>query len=233
MKSVAVFGSPVALTSSPPMDGSPQSATSLAGSPLSTIARGMSDGGTSRSLTSPSYRPHPAHAFDPPPRKPTLPAPPKIEITDDNVAFDGRGVALHVGIPCIVTLSQRRARFRANVKYLGRMADTRGAWVGLEVDDLERFGVETLPTGAKGGIRYFHFTKPATNSTDADARTRRQRRIATIAESLPPRRRFNGLGLAGLDRRAVSPFVSDWAAPENPRALFVRPSEIVFVMGAE
>jgi hypothetical protein len=157
-------------------------------------------------------------------------------------------MALHVGIPAIVTLSQRRARFRANVKYIGYLANEEDAWVGLEVDDLERLGVETLPTGAKDGIRYFHFTKrpagyPASGAPDAE-RARRQRRITAIAESLPsPRKRYaTGLGL-GLGpslappsadaRRAASPFAADWAPLERPRALFVRPSEVVFVMGAE
>lgn len=185
---------------------------------------------------------------------PLAPVAPKIEINDGNTPFSGEGVSLQVGIPCIVTLSQRRARFRANVKYLGRMVNSRGAWVGLEVDDLERLGVETLPTGARDGVRYFHFTAPAALSTPGDQnhpdkRALRQRRIANIAESLPGRQgRSNirqpsiaalalGGGLApppADPRRASSPFAaSEWAAPERPRALFVRPSEVVFVMGAD
>jgi hypothetical protein len=221
----------------------------VAGSPIATVSRIVSEAGSTRSQTSP-FRHHPARAFDPPPRKPPTPPPPTIEIEDEYVPYSGKGISLHVGIPCIVTLSQRRVRFRANVKYLGRLEDESDVWVGLEVDDLERFGVETLSTGAKGGVRYFHFTKSATATTDQDAKNKRQRRIAAIAESLPSsRRRFNGLGLAGPGlglggnghslaaphdpRRAASPFVADWAPPEKPRALFVRPHEVVFVMGAE
>jgi len=212
------------------------------------MSRIVSDASSARSQPS-LYRPHPAHAFDPPPRKPPTPPPPAIDLEikdDENEPFKpGNGVQLHVGIPCIVTLSQRRARFRANVKYLGHLPNESGAWVGLEVDDLERFGVETLPTGAKDGVRYFYFTKPSTVATDSEAKARRQRRIAAIAESLPTsRKRFNGHSLSGIGganslvppkdpRRAASPFVADWAPPEKPRALFVRPHEVVFVMGAE
>lgn len=208
-----------------------------------TMSRKVSETGSVRSV-----RYHPAHAFDPPPRKPSVsaapPAPPKLEVEDGNVPFKGSGVTLHVGIPCIVTLSTRRARFRANVKYLGTMANARGPWVGLEVDDLDRFGVETLPTGAKSGVRYFHFSPPDAPAGD-EARSIRQRRISAIADSLSGRgvRRPNGLGLAvngnnslgppADTRRAASPFVADWTAPEKPRALFVRPSEVLFVMGAE
>lgn len=225
--------------------------TSLAASPMSaaslhsvlSTAHG-SPAGSVRSHTSP-YRPHPAHAFDPPPRErpapvPVAVTPPKIEVTDENVPFSGRGVSLHVGIPCIVALTSRRARFRANAKYLGTLQDTKGQWVGIEVEDLDRFGIETLPTGARNGVRYFHFTVPSTPAPGPEARQAREmrlRRIGSIADSLP-RRRLGALGLSNPSTRSASPFggssyAAEWVAPEKPRALFVRPEEVLFVMGAD
>jgi hypothetical protein len=174
--------------------------------------------------------------------------------------FAGAGVELNVGVPCIVFLASRRARFKAAIKYIGHVAgvsprskvihaydadeQSRGAWVGLEVDDLHRLGVPTLPTGTKGGIHYFHLTPPMDDSVD-DARLARQRRIETIRDSLKKRPFGLGLGLPdtcgggaahsqGSTKRSASPYVDFGAGGfENPRALFVRPSDIVYVMGAE
>lgn len=216
-------------------------------SPISVISRVASESGSLRSLNSGW---HPAHAFDPPKRPLVVvaAAPPLPEVPDDdaNKPFDGAGVSLHIGVPCIVTLSSRRARFRANVKYLGRMKGHRGAWVGLEVDDLERLGVDTLPTGARDGVRYFHFTPPPPESGSSAERAERARKLALIAEEMaregrgeplrprPARVPSNQLGLGGLGLRAASPFaVPDWGPPERPRALFVRPSEVLFVMGSD
>ena len=112
--------------------------------------------------------------------------------------------------------------------------------MGIEVEDLERFGVDTLPTGASGGTHYFHLTLP-TESPDLDAKAVRQRRIDAIREGLSKKSaKLFGLGL-GIGRpgdprpskRSVSPFVQDWGTIDRPRALFVRPSEVVFIMGAE
>lgn len=225
---------------------SPRSSIYTASSPISVISRVASESGSLRSLNSGW---HPAHAFDPPKKAapaplPLLPPPPTED--DENAPYSGPGVSLHVGIPCIVTLSSRRARFRANVKYLGRMKDARGAWVGLEVEDLDRLGVDTLPSGARDGVRYFHFTPPPTDSGSNAERAERARKLALIADEMareargepvrprPARVASNQLGLGGLGMRAASPFaVPDWGPPERPRALFVRPSEVLFVMGSD
>ena len=121
---------------------------------------------------------------------------------------------------------------------------SRGAWVGLEVDDLHRLGVPTLPTGIKAGVHYFHLSPPADDPVD-EARLARQRRIDKIRDSLKKRPFGLGLGLPDVygggnghgqsgNKRSASPYVDFGAGGfENPRALFVRPSDIVFVMGAE
>jgi hypothetical protein len=50
-------------------------------------------------------------------------------------------------------------------------------------------------------------------------------------------RNGNGIHGAGVHKRSASPFVGEGANGvwniENPRVLFVRPSEVVYVLGAE
>ena len=46
-------------------------------------------------------------------------SPSELEITDGSMPFSGAGLSFNVGIPCIVSLSQKRARFKAQVKYIG------------------------------------------------------------------------------------------------------------------
>ena len=64
-------------------------------------------------------RPHPTSAFDPPKRMRDTLLPSELEITDGSMPFCGPGLVFNVGIPCIVSLSQKRARFKAQVKYIG------------------------------------------------------------------------------------------------------------------
>lgn len=156
--------------------------------------------------------------------------------------------------------------------------------MGIEVEDLDRFGVNTFPAGSQDGIHYFHLTSSSsTTSSDStlrvseseyDQRLARQRKIELIREGLKksntgytPKSNgvglgmmpmINGLGLGlassiggergsgrGTTRRSISPFVGpggvgpgggngvDWVGTEGLRALFVRPSEVVYVVGAE
>jgi hypothetical protein len=128
--------------------------------------------------------------------------------------------------------------------------------VGIETEDLERFGVPTLASGAKEGVHYFHLTPTALDEgVNMDAKASRLRQIDRIREGLGKPSRLLGLGLGlangghglglglpiptglggerGGTKRSASPFVGDWTPVERPRALFVRPSEVVFIMGAE
>jgi hypothetical protein len=173
---------------------------------------------------------------------------------------------LRQGIGCIVSLDAKRARFRAMIKYIGLLKDVSvglswrgnidtqapGPWVGIETDELDRFGVTTLPTGAKDEIHYFHLSPPA--FVHDVNRTARQRKLDLIRQSLgkrasvfignttihPGKGPSTGLGVPrsgerGMSKRSVSPFAGEHPAGgfERPRALFVRPHEVVFVLGAE
>ncbi|CAK9782341.1 unnamed protein product [Cutaneotrichosporon oleaginosum] len=219
--------------------------SSYSSSPMSVISRVASESGSLRSLNSGW---HPAHAFDPPKKAAPapLPPPPLPEPEDDgSEPYTGPGVALHVGIPALVTRGRRR--FFANVKYLGTLASKPGAWVGVELEDREK-GFDTLPAPVIDGLRYFHFTPPLVE--DKAEKAERARRIALIADELARRsagesprarpRAPNQLGLGGLGlgiggvARAASPFaMPNGAGPEHPRAMFVRPAQVLFVMGSE
>ena len=115
------------------------------------------------------------------------------------------------------------------------------------MDDLDRFDIPTLDSGSKDGIHYFHLTPPASEAVD-EQRQSRQRRIEAIRESLRRKDSNTKLGVVGRDgfihglasgvgvttKRSASPYVEfGGEGLEHPRALFVQPSEIVFVMGAE
>jgi hypothetical protein len=49
--------------------------------------------------------------------------------------FTGPGISLKVGIPCIVNLNMegRRGRFKAQVKYIGFMADVGSFLINFEI----------------------------------------------------------------------------------------------------
>ncbi|RXK42234.1 hypothetical protein M231_00592 [Tremella mesenterica] len=193
-------------------------------------------------------RPHPASAFDPPKRQDFASAPsalPSIRITEGTTPFSGPGISLHVGIPCIVSLTTKRARFKAQVKYIGTLVGRKGPWVGVETDDLTKYEVSTLPSGAMDGIHYFSLSLPdLSNGMPESERIARQRKIEIIREGLK-RSKFSNVGSGseirgtnrGRGKRSVSPFIGSnglgWEGFDNPRALFVRPNEVVFVMGAE
>lgn len=104
--------------------------------------------------------------------------------------------------------------------------------MGIESEDLGRFGVETLPAGSQGGYHYFDLTPPLTGKK---AYTGNIGLGADLA--LTKQERTSGRGT----QRSVSPFVppngpgggDDWMVSEDLRALFVRPREVVYVVGAE
>jgi hypothetical protein len=77
---------------------------------------------------------------------------------------------------------------------------SRGPWVGIETEDLDRFGVVTLPSGSKEGVHYFHLTPPQSDThahtlADADIRAARQRQLERIREGLGNKSKLVGLGL--------------------------------------
>jgi hypothetical protein len=151
-----------------------------------------------------------------------------------------------------------------------------GPWVGIEAEDLDRFGIDTFPAGSRNGVHYFHLTQKdpvqtvyeAKAEAEYESRIARQRKIEVIKEGLervreksvsglaPTLKKATGLeldlsrglgGESGFPRgtsRSMSPFVgpggtghlqggADWLGVAGLRALFVRPSEVVYVVGAE
>ena len=101
----------------------------------------------------------------------------------------------------------------------------------MEVDDLGRFNVPTLPSGTMDGIHYFHLTPYSEPDEQREYREARQRRIEAIRLSL--RRRTVSNGNFDAHVPSGSPYIEPGLEVDHPRALFVRPSEIVYVMGAE
>ena len=123
-------------------------------------------------------------------------------------------------------------------------AQSTGPWIGIETDDLDRFGVNTLDTGCKDGIHYFHLSAPPL--VPDTNRSARQRKLDLIRQSLGKRASVfigntsTGLGIPKYNgttggKGRTSPFAGEHATGhfERPRALFIRPHEVVFVLGAE
>lgn len=136
-----------------------------------------------------------------------------------------------------------------------------GPWVGVEVAELmgEKHEIVGLGDGSIAGIRYMSLGSPG--SEDDETRDARKRKIEEIGQNLPGRRydvsgRINGrkvstnsLGLPSNGghggKRSVSPgfgvgggsggVSEDWLNGGNDglgtKALFVRPQEVVFVVG--
>ena len=108
-----------------------------------------------------------------------------------------------------------------------------------------------MPTGALDGIHYFHLSRP-THAPDTN-KVARQRKLDLIRQSLGKRASVFitnsgppsiGLGIPGQpstingggSKRSISPFAAEHGSGilfEQPRALFVRPHEVVFILGAE
>lgn len=90
------------------------------------MPRPVRQGSTASTHSNASVRLHPASAFDPPKREPVINRKvslPKLHIEDGSVPFTGLGIELRIGVPCIVSLERKRARFRAVVRYIGLMKD--------------------------------------------------------------------------------------------------------------
>lgn len=120
--------------------------------------------------------------------------------------------------------------------------------MGIEVED--RPGLKTYPQGTKDGVYYFHVTPPEESDDMTDVRLARQRRVEVIRESLTAARGTRTRGSMTADmaktssgagsKRSASPFVpgvagaGEWMARDKDlRAMFVRPCEVVYVLGAE
>ncbi|KIR33178.1 hypothetical protein I352_04549 [Cryptococcus deuterogattii MMRL2647] len=61
------------------------------------------------------------------------------------------GFELFVGVPCVIFSHAKRVRFRALVRYIGYIQGLHGTWIGVEVDNLDCFGIDTLPSAVANG----------------------------------------------------------------------------------
>lgn len=98
--------------------------------PVSISRQTRKSSSSSVQSTASALRFHPASAFDPPERSVEAASPPRFTITDGSKPFTGAGLSFSVGIPCIVSLSSKRARFKAQVKYIGHMRGVSSSFQG-------------------------------------------------------------------------------------------------------
>jgi hypothetical protein len=191
---------------------------------------------------------HPAAAFDPPPRVTSASTPVFLTTpADDGIPLVGPeyGSSLSVGIPCIVALSlDKVCKFKALARYIGRLQSSTlaGEWVGVEVEArlLDKSGVnETeerfICDGVLNGCRYFSLnqhpsalSRPSHGNVGQSASLRgRVRGGSTIPSEMFSRRGMRSASASPV-RWQVNP---DDTPPPITKALFVRPSEVVFVLG--
>lgn len=149
----------------------PELVPAIVGGPTgSTVQRGSPIGlGLGLPLNPPSSRPagtpiaspvlsadfgvkyHPASAFDPPPRLPSISVTGSKEEEaeeDDCVPHDkSKGISLRIGIPCVIyvapssssgsatsTPAHPRARLKAACRYIGQVDGKSGEWIGVEIN---------------------------------------------------------------------------------------------------
>jgi hypothetical protein len=138
---------------------------------------------------------HPATAFDPPTRLPSISVTDskEEEEEDDCIPHDkSKGVSLRIGIPCVIYVAlpstldsatstpvHPRARLKAACRYIGQVDGKAGEWLGVEVnmETLRRvMGVSNqdaeeplLPNGQHdgswNGVRYYKIDKTSSLSS--------------------------------------------------------------------
>ncbi|WVQ97787.1 hypothetical protein IAU59_004901 [Kwoniella sp. CBS 9459] len=172
----------LSMFNSTPLTESPPSNEQASCSPLLISARPSPERGalrfsaqtdSSENITpgvsrAPRSRPNPGDEYQPAPRWTA----PRIE--------------LNIGIPCIVSLIDHKARFRAMIRFIGMMNDASGPWVGVEVDDLSKMGVKTLLSGSKDGVTYFELS--------CDGASRSARSPSAFDPHLPKREAYHAPG---------------------------------------
>ncbi|WVQ83988.1 hypothetical protein IAT38_006133 [Cryptococcus sp. DSM 104549] len=146
----------------------------------------------------------------------------------------GNGVALHIGIPCIVFLPEKKTRVRARARYLGHMVGALGSeWRWKTWKDLESLRSPRVP------LRVFIISsqaQPIPTSTLVSVRLAaikyKQVYIAILRDICLYH--FAHVCLP-RDRSASSKLslVAEGRDGEMARALFVRPKDILLVVGAE
>ncbi|KAJ9104419.1 hypothetical protein QFC21_001914 [Naganishia friedmannii] len=109
---------------------------------------------------------HPASAFDPPSRIPSISVAAEEE-EDDCIPYDtSKGVTLTIGIPCVISLNSSttnsktrhnsfgssRSRLRAICRYIGLVDGMLGEWVGVEVSPASLDRIKDLLDGEGGRV---------------------------------------------------------------------------------
>jgi len=150
-----------------------------------------------------------------------------------------RGASLNVGIPCIVT--SKRNRFRAFARYIGEVEGENGPWVGVEVPISDSWGSDKLEgrqwnDGSWGGVQYFQITH-GTEWEESEEYAARRRRLEQINAIIHQGSKGvkRGADLLSMERtkrmRSASPVISE-SSVSDVRGLFVRPQQILYVIGA-
>nr|KIR47124.1 hypothetical protein I312_03448 [Cryptococcus bacillisporus CA1280] len=139
------------------------------------------------------------------------------------------GFELFVGVPCVIFSHAKRVRFRALVRYIGYIQGLHGTWVGVEVDNLDSFGIGTLPSAVVSGVEYFVISVPSDIALNG---------MKSGDHSNP--KTCHQCHKAGENRCSVCNCMArknsgslESATPGLRRALFVRPSEVVLVLGTD
>lgn len=139
------------------------------------------------------------------------------------------GIELFVGVPCVIFSQEKKVRFRASVRYIGYIQGLHGTWVGVEVDNLDRFGIDTLPNAVVSGVQYFMASAPSNLALNG----------MNSGDHNNPKT-CHQCGNTGGNRCSVCKYTarknsrsSERGIPGLRRALFVRPSEVVLVLGTD
>lgn len=137
-----------------------------------------------------------------------------------------------------------RSRFRAFARYIGEVEGENGPWVGVEVPISENWGSDKLEgrqwnDGSWGGVQYFQINH-GSEWEEAQERGARRKRLEQInaviyQDSKGVKRGAERLSTSTMERakrlRSSSPVTSE-ASVSDVRGLFVRPQQILYVIGA-
>ncbi|WRT65051.1 uncharacterized protein IL334_001993 [Kwoniella shivajii] len=156
----------------------------------------------------------------------------------DDVPWDGPGLILNIGIPCISSLAGSRTRFKASIRYIGHMHNSQGPFIGIEIPAVSQLGLATLPSGAKGGVSYFSLSPPVTGAAGQTSSTTRVKRLvgSQIASAT-----YAGHTVDLKEKEPSAVWSRPGCSADRPSketkhdvgVLFIRPSEVVFILSSE
>lgn len=155
------------------------------------------------------------------------------------------GTQLALGIPCVVAPRNKQGKvikFRATVKYIGRLAKDSKPVLGVDVPLPLPAGAEegayNWHDGKYEGVKYFDVGEASLeNALELSHKPERQARHLRLAQMMQGRVPAE-LGLAGLEgarpsakrRKDLSGLGLDSSSPQSLRGLFIRPSEVLWVV---